>query len=155
MWAHLSLLESQNWATHVLFPCEVLLFFVVVNYKSIRFIYSNLKPILPFLIFFSGYSIENVSLLTSIFKLLCPTVLTFALVRASGSSQAKHSCCTKSWSGILIPTRRVVGFNPGFNSSVLSNTRVTGPGSKSWRASRLMVTFPHLKTLVRDNTVTP
>ena len=83
--------------------------------------------------------------LTSIFKLLCPTVLTFALVRASGSSQAKQSRCTKSWSGILIPTRRVVGFNPGFNSSVLSNTRVTGPGSKSWRAWRLMVTFPHLK----------
>ena len=33
MQAHLSLLESQNWETHVLFPYKFLLLFVVVNYK--------------------------------------------------------------------------------------------------------------------------
>ena len=74
-----------------------------------------------------------------------PAALGFALVKASGSLHNLLTSRTKPWSGTLIPTSIVPGFNSGFKFNVLSNTTVTGPGKSSFKRALLIVTCPHLQ----------
>ena len=70
--------------------------------------------------------------------------LILALVSARGQLQRATSCCTKLWSGIRTPTRSTPGFRRRFKSEVLSNTVVTGPGSRRESRSGGIVTLAHL-----------
>ena len=55
--------------------------------------------------------------------------LTFALVKASGSSNAFTRGVKRSLSMTLIPIDSTPGFNSGFKVSFLGSTAVTGPGN--------------------------